>query len=215
MFVKLHILLELFPWIWMNCLVIRRITLSWILLPRLVSAYWQASDNLSSGKIGAIDSMFLMNSIDFMLMGFYIMWWFSSLTVLPLAKMLLLCAIALDHNSGLALYMPEGFFVLLSVIIALQVHKKSEPCCMPVVREVVFHSEIGEKHTDPLWWAHSTFIWIEIGYTPSTHPEYISHLIHACLMPLPNFLLFLPLLIHKHILATFWLPPSYRKSCSL
>lgn len=105
---------------------------------------------MSSGKIGAIDSMFLMNSIDFMLMGFYIMWWFSSLTVLPLAKMLLLCAIALDHNSGLALYMPEGFFVLLSVIIALQVHKKSEPCCMPVVREVVFHSEIGEKHTDPL-----------------------------------------------------------------
>lgn len=54
--------------------------------------------------------MFLMNSIDFMLMGFYVMWWFSSLTVLPLTKMLLLCATALDHNSGLVLYMPEFIF---------------------------------------------------------------------------------------------------------
>lgn len=37
--------------------------------------------------------MFLMNSIDFMLMGVYIMSWLNSLTVLPLTKMMLLCAL--------------------------------------------------------------------------------------------------------------------------
>lgn len=62
------------------------------------------------------DTMFLVNSIDFMLMGFYIMWWFSSLTVLPLTKMVLLCAIALDHNSGLVLYMPIIFLLFYPVL---------------------------------------------------------------------------------------------------
>lgn len=111
--------------------------------------------------------MFLMNSIDFMLMGFYITWWFSSLTVLPLAKMVLLCAIALDHNSGLFLYMPDFFIVLPSVTITLQAHKKLEPCCGPVVRKTVLDSKGGEKHTDPKWWAHSNFSWVEIGNTLS------------------------------------------------
>lgn len=95
--------------------------------------------------------MFLMNSIDFMLVGFYIMWWFSFLTVLPLTKMVLLSAVTLDRNFRLALYVLElfFFFILPSITVTLQADRKTESCCRPVVMDIVLDSKGGEKHTDP------------------------------------------------------------------
>lgn len=147
--------------------------------------------------------MFLMNSIDFMLMGVYIMSWLNSLTVLPLTKMMLLCALWII-TLGLHYICQNVFRFKPSVIMFTgpqEVKARGEGGSSWFRgRHKAHRSKVmGPQHH---FWAHSiTFFLIFFFFSFFTDATFK--------------ILFLLLLVCQNVLVAFSLSASYRESCSL